>query len=345
MKKHRFILEPYSGMDCKTMCPCCRHRRNTFKRYIDTDTQQYLADHVGMCDRIDSCGYHFTPREFFKTNPDKKPGANVFPHVQPEQRETKDYKVLPWHYVEDSLRSYQHNHFIRFLIALFNVEQALKLAHKYYIGTASHWHGATIFWQVDSLNRVRTGKIMLYNPEDCHRVKEHITWVHTLVVGKSESRESPKDNNEENLRTSGLADFRTTINIKQCLFGEHLLKADPHKIVAIAESEKTAVIANIYHPDYVWLGAGSLNGLTLDRCKALKGRRVILYPDVNGYTLWQQKAHELNVRMPDTTFSTSDYLERTATPQEKQRGIDIADRWIDELLLQREVEKEWGLRE
>ena len=38
------------------------------------------------------------------------------------------------------------------------------------------------------------------------------------------------------------------------------------------------------------------------------------------------------------------YLLRTATPQEQARGIDIADRWIDEMLAQWELEKEWGLR-
>ncbi len=123
-----------------------------------------MRSHVGMCDRIESCGYHFTPREFFKTNPDKKPGANVFPPVQPKQKEVKDHKVLPWYYVEDSLRSYEHNYFICFLNALIGENEALKLAHKYYIGTANHWYGSTIFWQVDANNRVRTGRV-IYNPK------------------------------------------------------------------------------------------------------------------------------------------------------------------------------------
>jgi hypothetical protein len=31
--------------------------------------------------------------------------------------------------------------------------------------------GAVIFWQIDRENKVRTGKVMQYNPEDGHRVK------------------------------------------------------------------------------------------------------------------------------------------------------------------------------
>ena len=71
---------------------------------------------------------------------------------------------------------------------------------------------------------------------------------------------------------------------------------------------------------------------------------MVLYPDVNGYDKWREKARELNAKMPTTTFLVNDYLERTATPLEIERGIDIADRCIDEMLLQWEIEKEWGLR-
>jgi len=35
----------------------------------------------------------------------------------------------------------------------------------------------------------------------------------------------------------------------------------------------------------------------------------------------------------------------TATPNERERGIDIADRWIDNKLMECEMEREWGLRE
>ena len=341
---HRFTLEKNSSAACKTTCPMCRNRTKTFKRYIDTETLEYLADHVGICDRQDKCGYHYTPHEYFQANPDKRPGANIFPPIQPDADEENEYQVLPWHFLEETMRAYQQNYFVDILNALFGEEKALKLANKYYIGTAKHWHGSNIFWQVDIDNLVRAGKIMLYDPETCRRVKDpvsRITWVHSLL--RSSSSGSSVKQKKENTAT---ATATATFQIKQCFFGEHLLRDEPEggRIVAIVESEKTAILASEYHPEYIWLAAGSLDGITYEKCKALTGRQVILYPDVNGYRKWYDKARELNARMLTTTFTVSDYLVRTATQEEKERGIDIADRWIDELLMQWEIEKEWGLR-
>ena len=45
-------------------------------------------------------------------------------------------------------------------------------------------------------------------------------------------------------------------NLKQCLCGEHLLSEKPTKPVAIVESEKSALIATHYMPEFIWL-AGS----------------------------------------------------------------------------------------
>ena len=44
---------------------------------------------------------------------------------------------------------------------------------------------------------------------------------------------------------------------KLCLFGEHLLSGKP---VCIVESEKTAVIASFFYPDYDWLATGGASG-------------------------------------------------------------------------------------
>lgn len=340
---YRFILEPYGGTDSRFMCPNCQHRRNTFKRYIDTETQSYLADHVGMCDRADNCGYHFTPREYFATNPDKRPGANQNPFYTPEPTEVKDHSTLPWAYVSNTMRSYENNNFIKFLERLFDEETARYLAFKYKIGTSKHWPGATIFWQADINEKVRTGKIMLYDANTCKRVKEpfnHITWVHNLLVG-SGTGSSSHPIEQQNTATAAAT---ATLKIKQCFFGEHLLKAHSPgersaEMVAIVESEKTAIIASIYHPNYTWLAAGSVEGLTLEKCRVLEGRDVILFPDVNSYAKWHDKARYLKNRLFTATFRTDGTLERTATPAERQRGIDIADKWVDEKLLEWEVER------
>lgn len=95
------------------------------------------------------------------------------------------------------------------------------------VGTSKYWEGATVFWQMDYQNRVRTGKIMLYNPATGKRIKEpynHVTWVHSIL-------------------------HKEDYNLKQCFFGEHLLPEDKSRPVALVESEKTAIIASYYLPN------------------------------------------------------------------------------------------------
>ena len=45
------------------------------------------------------------------------------------------------------------------------------VAKRYAIGTCRYWEGATVFWQIDNDGKIRTGKIMLYDPKTGHRVK------------------------------------------------------------------------------------------------------------------------------------------------------------------------------
>ena len=66
---YRFILEKYRGISTRYTCPQCG-RKHTFTRYIDTENNNnYLSDNVGKCNRLDKCGYHYTPREYFADNP------------------------------------------------------------------------------------------------------------------------------------------------------------------------------------------------------------------------------------------------------------------------------------
>jgi hypothetical protein len=342
---HRFTLEPYRGMEHRFICPNCRHRRNTFTRYIDTETQTYLADHVGKCDRLEKCGYHFTPREFFKTNPDdyrlqkiaKRQKASTTKYDLPKEPAITNFDLMPPAWVPRSQRNYHKNNFYCFLRDVFGHTEALALAERYKLGTSTHWSGSTIFWQIDTGGNVRAGKIMLYNAADGKRIKEpvsRVTWVHSAVGSKQLAAGSDTTAN----RALQTANFL----VKQCFFGQHLLNEDPtgkRKVVAIAESEKTAIIANLYYPNYIWLASGSLDGISVDKCKVLAGRKVILFPDVNGYAKWHRKACMLNQKIPTATFAVDDYLTRTATPDEREGGIDIADRWIDAKLLELEVER------
>ncbi|MBK9722137.1 MAG: hypothetical protein IPO78_11055 [Saprospiraceae bacterium] len=187
-----------------------------------------------------------------------------------------------------------------YLEKLFGYEMTNQLISKYHIGTSKKWNNSTIFWQVDISSKIRTGKIMLFNPISGKRVKEpfnYIYWVHCSLKDSS-------------------------FNLQQCFFGEHLLKDEPSKPVAIVESEKTAIIASVYLPEFIWLAVGSINNLSTERCKVLQGRNVVLYPDLNAFDKWQQKAMALS---GVANFKVSDLLESNASEPEKQQGLDLGD--------------------
>jgi hypothetical protein len=142
---------------------------------------------------------------------------------------------------------------------------------------------------------------MLYD-DHLHRLKkpfDHITWAQTVL--KIEN-----------------------FNLKQSLFGEHLLKGNTNQ-VAIVESEKTAIISSIYLPQFIWLSSGNLNGLNIEKLKVLQGRKVVLFPDLNAYDKWSSKAKEFEKELPGTSFKVSDLLERKASDEEKAKGLDLAD--------------------
>ena len=286
MNEHRYILEKSSK---KHICPACGKKR--FVRYIDTETNEYLPEKYGRCDREINCSYHLNP---YSDSYNKNKGKQLV--CKPQQ---KPASLIPVDVFKASLQGYEQNNLISYLNTLFGDEITSQLISQYFVGTSKHWQGATIFWQVDLKGKIRTGKIMLYSPDTGKRIKKpynHITWVHKAVK---------------------LPDF----SIKQCFFGEHLLR-DKTKPVAIVESEKTAMIASIYLPNFIWLSAGSLSYLNIEKCKVLKGRNVTLFPDLNGFDKWKGKAKQLS---QIANFNVSDLLEQKASEAERKQGLDLAD--------------------
>ena len=319
MNEHRYILEPYKGMNTRYKCPGCNSSKKTFVRYIDTTNGEHIADHVGKCNRESNCNYHYTPKQYFQDNNISFDSVHVHAaHTAYKMNETNTVNrvntvntmnsvninkpsFIEPNIFKSSLRGYEENVFINQLLKRFGEEITKKVIEKYFIGTSKHWPGSTIFWQIDISGKIRTGKIMLYD-ENLHRVKEpfnHITWVQTVL----------KIDN---------------FSLRQSLYGEHLLKGNT-KSVAIVESEKTAIIASIYLPQFIWLSCGNLHGLNIEKLNVLQGRKVCLFPDINAYDKWSAKAKEFEKQMQGTTFKVSDLLERKANEAEKAKGLDIAD--------------------
>ncbi len=285
-------------------CPQCGKR--TFKRYVDAETDNYLPELVGRCNRESNCGYHLSPKQHFEANPMLEVGKALYKGFPTSNIFSDTFSTIPLSIVEKSRSHYEANHFVEFLKNLFHDDWAMQLVKRFRIGTSKHWQGATVFWQIDDLGNVRTGKIMLYNPLTGKRVKAEgkvfINFVHTVLR---------------------ITDF----NLQQCLFGLHQLRDTPMgKTIAIVESEKTTILMTAILPNYVWLATGGLHNLNAERCKILRGRKVILFPDLNAFEKWQVKEAEL--KQMGCQITTSDLLERHATPTDKTEGYDLADYFI-----------------
>ena len=307
MSEYRFHLQKYRP-GSKTTCPNCGKSR-CFVRYVDEQGSISFPGNVGKCDHENSCGYHYTPKEYFKDNPDvlgmdEKSGKSLLSAPYKTADKTPSCIVpsyIPSSYVLRSLSHYSINPLYQYFCHVFGENEASRLFEMYRIGTSSKWGGATVFWQTDINGQVRTGKVMCYNAETGHRVKEpqaFVSWAHSELK---------------------LQDF----HLKQCLFGEHLL-INSSSPVMLVESEKTVVVMSHFIPDYIWLATGGKNGcFNSEAMQALKGREVTLIPDLGATEQWKEKSALLSGICKRVVVSN--VLECTSDEEQRSQGLDIAD--------------------
>lgn len=290
--KYPFILEPYKGKSSRYTCPNCgtNHR---FSRYIDNEGN-HIAEDVGKCDRDNNCGYHYKPKQYFQDNPTDEP--REFKPI-PDKPELPPF-YIPFELFEKSIH-YENNNFVKYLESMFDWQDVSNMINRFYIGTSTRYYGSTIFWQMDQEGIIHEGKVILYNSMTGKRVKgdTYYHWVgnHIGVDWEKNSRQ-------------------------QCLFGLHQL--NDNKPIAIVESEKTAVIASYFMPQFTWMATGAKGEFKLKKLSVLAGKKVVAFPDLGAYDYWCKKAEELWM-IPD--LKVSNILERKATEEERKEGLDIAD--------------------
>lgn len=307
MSEYRFHLQKYQ-YGSKISCPNCGRSR-CFVRYVDAEGELDFPPRVGKCDHENSCGHHYTPKEYFKDNPDvltrTRSVDEPFRTAPCKFVEKKAVIAVPSYipsaFVERSQSHYEINPLYRYLCNVFGEEETLRLFRLYRIGTSAKWGGSTVFWQIDTNGQARTGKVMCYNAETGHRVKKPqalVSWAHAELK---------------------LQDF----HLKQCLYGEHLL-GNSSSPVMLVESEKTAVVMSHFIPDYLWLATGGKNGcFNSEAVQILKGREVTLIPDLGATEQWKEKSALLSGICKRVVVSN--VLECTSDEEQRSRGMDIAD--------------------
>lgn len=264
----------------KEICPNCGQKR--FVPYVlASDGVTTAGAEYGRCDREQSCGYQRYPDG-------EKMVVAVPQKVQPKE-------MLRYVGKLDGVPTCE---FFRWMHSVIGKTDAYVAMQDYKIDSIEN---CIIWWQIDRDGVVRTGKVMKYLANG-HRDKSDtfpVTWAH---------------------KHRRLKDQFKGEELKQCLFGEHLLTKYPDKPVAIVESEKTAVILSRIYPDHLWLATGGSQGIKSDeRLTPLIGRNVLLIPDNGQYWNWKRIADKYG-------WLITDALEKDAPFD----GADVLD--IIELL-------------
>ncbi len=260
-----------------TICPQCSHKRRKKRQRclsVNIDSGHVKCHNCGWKARADSD--EWLDRHIFdnqKAIIRSQKSVRSSAATKEKKRTNREPKTfLPEEAMLPTLG--RDNALINFLHSRFDPVQVGRVAKLYEIGTYADWKNAVLFWQVDAQGRIRQAKAMRYDPVTGKRIR---TGPAAIFLGKQIMKRN--DIEEPNLR--------------QCFYGEHLLRQFPNLPVGIVESEKTAIIASIYSPDIVWLGTGGSNGCawnSRDVFRVLIGRTVILFPDNDNVDDWKQKA-------------------------------------------------------
>lgn len=306
MAHSRYIFEKYRSKANRFDCPQCG-RPHCFTRYIDTETGEPLDDKVGRCDHIQSCGYDYTPKQFFRDNPWFKDKTRERTYRSFTQRVFQP--KLEIRTVEPSLVENMHyldNMFLYWVRSLFGSQEAIQKSYDdYKLGTFySGSDYGVVFWQIDIEGTVCDGKIMYYNP-DGHR-KQFMTWI------------------SSELKKSG--QWNSTATTRKCFFGEHLLKDRKETTVCLVESEKSAFLCSVLFPQYTWIASCGCGQLKPETARVLRGYNVIVFPDSGEAEKWEKQliaTRNINYRMvldfesqPPNTDIVDLLISRAVSPQD-----------------------------
>lgn len=316
----------------------CRCGHKTLVRYRNQITGEYLEPaEIGRCDRENRCGYHLTPKQYREANGIKTEQKEFCESIKKGIQEPPPVDFLPMEYLAQLMpaKFYSRNNFFNFLRDLFGELVARQLFAEYCLGTSAYWKGACVFPQIDTEGNLRQIKIMLHDAGTGKRMKEGAT-VERMDRATRQYVTEVTERSCSLVYGRYIAPSTRGLNLEQTFFGAHLLTEYPDKPVCVVESEKTALIASVYFPGFVWLATGGASGCKWREYatyKALKGRSVTFFPD-HGYfnrksertcyEEWVERCARISDVLPGTTIRVSNLLEKRLAGQERQ-DKDLAD--------------------
>ena len=312
MSEHKYILEPLPELKFDNnrnrvkFCPCAKDNKDgKFVPYVGFENKGYCH----------SCGETFLPElpkaeKYNNSQPKRYAKIKVHPQKQIDFIPDTIFKKQ----LSEGTHLYSGNHFIQWLGNIqrgefaFDDKTIKKLIESYFIANSNKYKGWVLFPYIDINGKIRDIKAMDYNATTGKRIatKNGDFQNRCHFIGK-EILSNPEANTE------------------RCFYGEHQLKGN-NKIVRIFESEATATYAAPFYPNSVCIATGGNNGCKWtekDKCSVLKGRTVILYPDIDAHDNWEQKAEIL--RGYGITVQVSNLIKNNALKFAQQNGIEYCE--------------------
>ena len=171
---HRYSLEKGSK---KHLCPNCG--KKTFVYYIDTQTNGYLPEQYGRCDRESKCSYHLNPyldgyAKAIWEQEQKVTGVTKvtvlkqkYFRTQPKPQPTPEPVFFDFETFKQTLQPerYEKNTFIQNLFYRvqfpFEADEVTKVIQLYRLGTIikGSWTGAVTLPYIDKKGFVRTVQV------------------------------------------------------------------------------------------------------------------------------------------------------------------------------------------
>ena len=190
------------------------------------------------------------------------------------------FNYVPTQMVREMLMDTQRtNHpLIDYFNTYFEKDAIEKVFHSYWIGHDIK-DNSIAFPYIDAYNNVRRVQYMKFQFDgyNCKRNKYYHKWDKT---------ENP---------------------YQRCFMGEHLISDDNiNSEFCVLESQRAMLFMNFDKTDRVWLSTGSKGNLQSYLFNRLKGRKVTLVPDVDGYIDWCKRAEELQKEFPTIDFGVND---------------------------------------
>lgn len=293
-----------------TTCPQCSHERKKKKQKclsVNTEKGIWFCHHCGWKGSLrdssnDECNY-----------PYRRP--LTAPQPAPTDKDPKLW-TLPTASVEKTLNDIGHpkDTLFHFLASLWPAAHVRAIMRLYRVGFTLHQLNVpcTTYWQVDQQQRARTAKLIRYlnNGKRDHGSSDTL-WMHNLYKIYLDNTGDPKDH-----------EISEQWELRQCLYGQHLLALDDWKqrTVCIVEGQKNMLVGALWKPECIWIAAGSATALNPQKVSCLRDRDVLVFPDLDQQQTWTQLLPTLGIKH----YQVCDIVPQFATPED---GInaDIAD--------------------